>query len=232
MPWHSTVAKLNKVYGYLWASWTKELQKRNLKEYEDRNKARFTRKILRWKIQRLLNQAYRRTHQNVFYYLKAGYVVRSILRKVHKLIEHAVAKEREMINNDDDRENSGGKFWWASALWGEIASMLSFQTGICSNIGHGFIVWWSRYLGRGGDQETSKGACFLALKIRKISSPSADNAAAQITQIKRTTSFIYGHGEQSKQSKRIRIPMFTENKISKNFSNSSLSFLLASINRS
>ena len=160
------------------------------------------------------------------------YVVRSILRKVHKLIEHAVAKEREMINKDDDREDSGGKFWWASALWGEIASMLSFQTGICSNIGHGLIVWWSRYLGRGGDQETSKGACFLALKIRKISSPSADNAAAQITQIKRTTSFIYGHGEQSKQSKRIRNPIFTENKISKNFSNSSLSFLLASINRS
>ena len=51
----------------------KGLQKRNLKEYEDRNKARFTRKILRWKIQRLLNQAYRRTHQNAFYSLKAGF---------------------------------------------------------------------------------------------------------------------------------------------------------------
>ena len=77
-----------------------------------------------------------------------------------------------------------------------------------------------------------KALVFLALKIRKISSPSADNAAAQNTQIKRTASFIYGHGEQSKQSKRIRNPIFTENKISKNFSNSSLSFLLASINRS
>ena len=158
------------------------------------------------------------------------YVVRSILRKVHKLIEHAVAKEREMINNDDGREDSEGKFWCAP--WGERAAILSFQTGICSNIGHGLIVWWSRYLDRGGDQETSKGACFLALEIRKISSPSADNAAAQNTEIKRTTSFIYGHGEPSKQSKRIRNPIFTENKIIKNFSKSSLSFLLASINRS
>ena len=41
--------------------------------------------------------------------------------------------------------------------------------------------------------------------------PSADNATAQNTQIKHTTSFIYGHGEQSKQSKRIRVPIFTEN---------------------
>ena len=36
--------------------------------------------------------------------------MRSILRKGHKFIEHAVVKEREMIYNDDDREDSGGKF--------------------------------------------------------------------------------------------------------------------------
>ena len=62
-----------------------------------------------------------------------------------------------------------------------------------------------------------KALVFWLLKYER-SSPSADNVRAQNTQIKRTTSFTYGHGEQSKPSKRIRNPFFTENKISKNFS--------------
>ena len=68
-----------------------------------------TRKILRGKIQPLLNQAYRRAHQNVFFIALPHYVVRFVLREVHRLIEHAVAKEREMINGDDDRKDSAGK---------------------------------------------------------------------------------------------------------------------------
>ena len=164
VPWHSTVANLNKVYGYFWASWTKELQKRNLTEWEDRNKASSQEKFYVGKYNR-----YWIMHIGVFIVWKLIlplYVVTFLVQEVHKLIEHAVAKEREMINNDDGREDSEGKFWCAP--WGERAAILSFQTGICSNIGHGLIVWGSRYLDRGGDQETSKGTCFLALKIRKI----------------------------------------------------------------
>ena len=49
----------------------KRFTKEEFKECEDRTKARFSSwnlkmTRLRWKIQTLLNQAYRRTHQNVF----------------------------------------------------------------------------------------------------------------------------------------------------------------------
>ena len=178
VPWHSTVANLNKVYGYLWASWTKGLQKRNFKECEDRTKARFsswdlkmTRKILRWKIQPLLNQAYRRAHQNILYCLKAGFA--TLCRNVSFPRSSQVNRTCSSKGTRNDKWR-----WWSVGLgrlilmskcsMREKAAMLSFQTGICSNIGHGLIVWWSRYLGRGGDQETTKSTCFLALKIRKI----------------------------------------------------------------
>ena len=70
---------------------------------------KMTRKILGLKIQTSLNQvwAHARSESSV---ALPHCVVRCLLREVHKLIEHVVVKQRQMINDDrEDREaNSSG----------------------------------------------------------------------------------------------------------------------------